>query len=231
MRVVWAAIAVFIAGITSALTTQRLQGVVRTTNDLRSVRVGALAGSSTVDFLAEQRIAFRSYPSAAEGLRAAQSGEIDAFVYDRPLLAWMLQQDFPHLELTQITLDIQNYAIALQLNNTVREELDVELLLELADRSEILVEPRTVGHTDFGQQRIALVLDHRQRTLAHHDARIGLDLDEFRNAIRVEEEAAHSSMSRPVSLSLSKSNSRPTSGDSRKNCTRLLGWRDRSTSR
>jgi polar amino acid transport system substrate-binding protein len=121
-------IAVFIAGITSALTTQRLQGVVRTTNDLRSVRVGAVAGSSTVDFLAEQRIAFRSYPSAAEGLRAAQSGEIDAFVYDRPLLAWMLQQGFPRLELTQITLDSQNYAIALPLNNTVRKELDVELL-------------------------------------------------------------------------------------------------------
>jgi ABC-type amino acid transport substrate-binding protein len=127
-------IAVFIAGITSALTTQRLQGGVRTTNDLRSVRVGALAGSSTVDFLAEQRIAFRSYPSAAEGLRAAQSGEIDAFVYDRPLLAWMLQQDFPRLELTQITLDSQNYAIALPLNNTVRKELDVELLGTLDSR-------------------------------------------------------------------------------------------------
>jgi polar amino acid transport system substrate-binding protein len=64
-------IAVFIAGITSALTTQRLMGVVRNDNDLRSVHVGAVAGSSTVDFLTEQRIAFRPYPTAADGLRAA----------------------------------------------------------------------------------------------------------------------------------------------------------------
>jgi len=118
-------IAVFIAGITSALTTQRLLGVVRNENDLRSVRVGAVAGSSTVDFLTEQRIAFRPYPTAADGLRAVQSEQTDAFVYDRPLLAWMLQQDFPRLELTPVTLDNQNYAFALALNSPIRAELDV----------------------------------------------------------------------------------------------------------
>ena len=121
-------ISVFIAGITSALTTQRLLGVVRNDNDLRSVRIGAVVGSSTVDFLTEQRIAFRPYPTAADGLRAAQSGQIDAFVYDRPLLAWMLQQDFPRLELTPVTLDNQNYAFALALNSPIRAELDVGLL-------------------------------------------------------------------------------------------------------
>ena len=121
-------IAVFIAGITSALTTQRLMGVVRNDNDLRSVNVGAVAGSSTLDFLTEQRIAFRAYPTAADGLRAAQSGQIDAFVYDRPLLAWMLQQDFPRLELTPVTLDIQNYAFALAIDSPIRKALDVALL-------------------------------------------------------------------------------------------------------
>lgn len=121
-------IAVFIAGITSALTTQRLQGVVRNVNDLRSVRIGAVAGSSTVDFLTEQRIMFRTYPTAADGLRTAQSGQIDAFVYDRPLLAWILRQDFPRLDLTPIALDTQNYAFALPLSSTIREALDVEIL-------------------------------------------------------------------------------------------------------
>jgi polar amino acid transport system substrate-binding protein len=127
-------IAVFIAGITSALTTQRLMGVVRNDNDLRSVHVGAVAGSSTVDFLTEQRIAFRPYPTAADGLRAAHSGQIDAFVYDRPLLAWMLQQDFPRLELTPVTLDIQNYAFALALDSPIRKALDVALLDALSSQ-------------------------------------------------------------------------------------------------
>ena len=39
--------AVFTAGITSTLTRRELQGVVHNVNDLRSVRVGALAGSTT----------------------------------------------------------------------------------------------------------------------------------------------------------------------------------------
>ncbi len=133
LAVVWmvvsvVAIWVFIAGITAALTAQRLQGLIRNTNDLRAVRIGAVTGSSTVDFLTEQRIAFRSYPTAAAALQAVQFGRIEAFVYDRPLLAWMLQQDFPRLELTPITLDNQSYAIALRLNSQLRSELDIEVL-------------------------------------------------------------------------------------------------------
>jgi polar amino acid transport system substrate-binding protein len=85
-------------------------------------------GSSTVDFLAGQRIAFEPYAMPADGLRAVKAGRIDAFVYDRPLLAWTVQQDFPDLEVLPITLDSQNYAIALPLDNTIRVALDVTLL-------------------------------------------------------------------------------------------------------
>jgi len=151
LAVVWmitsvAIIWVFIAGITSALTTQRLQGIVHNSNDLRSMRVGAVAGSSTVDFLAEQRIAFRPYRTAAEGLHAAESGQIDAFVYDRPLLAWMLQQGFARLELTPVSLDNQNYAIALRPNSSIREKLDIELLDTLASQWWEQTQFRYLGH-------------------------------------------------------------------------------------
>ena len=121
-------IAVFIAGITSALTTQRLQGVVRNVGDLRSIRVGAVSGSSTVDFLNAQTVGFESYGLPAQGLRALKAGRIDAFVYDRPLLAWTIQQDFPELEVLPITLDSQNYAIALPQDHPMRVALDVTLL-------------------------------------------------------------------------------------------------------
>jgi ABC-type amino acid transport substrate-binding protein len=133
LAVVWmvasvVTIAVFIAGITSALTTQRMQGVVRNLGDLRSIRVGAVAGSSTVEFLRAQRVDFDPYPLPADGLRALKGGRIDAFVYDRPLLAWTIRQDFPELEVLPITLDSQNYAIALPLENSNRVSLDVALL-------------------------------------------------------------------------------------------------------
>src|SRR5439155_26826357 len=61
--------------------------------------------------------------------------------------------------------------------------------------------------------------------------RLGLRTNKLRNAVGIEEESAHSSMSRPLSLSRSKSRSTPTSGDSRKNWTMLFGWRDLTTSR
>jgi polar amino acid transport system substrate-binding protein len=121
-------IAVFIAGITSALTTQRLQGLVRTVNDLRDLRVGAVAGSSSAEFLTAQRIAFVSFPQQADGLRAVQAGRLNAFVHDRPLLGWTIQQDFPQMELLPITLDSQSYAIALPRENRIRATLDVALL-------------------------------------------------------------------------------------------------------
>ncbi|MCK8784734.1 transporter substrate-binding domain-containing protein [Roseomonas sp. NAR14] len=121
-------IAVFIAGITSALTTQRLQGLVRNANDLRSVRVGAVSGSSTVEFLDAQRIGHRGFTDAPEGLRALRDGRIDAFVYDRPLLAYMLHQDFPGLQLLGISLDSQSYAIALPGDDALRARLDVAML-------------------------------------------------------------------------------------------------------
>lgn len=121
-------IAVFIAGVSSALTTQRLQGLVRNVNDLRSVRVGVVEGSSAAEFLSGQRVSWRGFAGPREGLEAVQRHQIDAFVYDRPLLSWMIRQDFSSLQLLGINLDVQNYAVALPEDNALRRSLDVALL-------------------------------------------------------------------------------------------------------
>jgi polar amino acid transport system substrate-binding protein len=125
------AIAVFTAGITSTLTRRELQGVVHGVNDLRSVRVGALAGSTTVDYLDRQRMPHRSFTSAQEGLRALQEGDIDAFVYDKPLLTWIVLHDFSTtLRMLDIVFDTQNYAIALPKGSPLRATLNLPLLDE-----------------------------------------------------------------------------------------------------
>ena len=126
------AIAVFTAGITSTLTRRELQGVVHNMNDLRSVRVGALAGSSTVDYLDRQRISHRAFPSAQDGLTALQAGAIDAFVYDKPLLTWIVLHDFSTtLRMLDIVFDTQNYAVALPKRSSLRSILDAPLLAEI----------------------------------------------------------------------------------------------------
>jgi ABC-type amino acid transport substrate-binding protein len=121
-------LAVFTGGITSAITMHQLQGLVRNANDLRSLRVGVVNGTSSVGFLDQERITHRSYVDPAAALTALRSGNIDAFVYDRPLLSWMVQQRFPSLQVLSVTFEPQNYAIALPLNSELRVPLDVALL-------------------------------------------------------------------------------------------------------
>src|SRR5215472_6237657 len=124
-------IAVFTAGITSTLTKRELQGAVTSVNDLRSVRVGAPSGSTSADYLYHQRIRHRGFSGPQEGLKALQAGTIDAFVYDRPLLTWLILQDFSTtLHVLDVTFDRQNYAIALPEGSPLGRILNRALLEE-----------------------------------------------------------------------------------------------------
>ena len=124
-------IAVFTAGITSTLTKRELQGAVTSVNDLRSVRVGAPSGSTSADYLDHQRIRHRGFVGPQEGLKALQAGTIDAFVYDKPLLTWLVLRDFSStLRVLDVTFDSQNYAIALPKGSPLSQQLNVPLLEE-----------------------------------------------------------------------------------------------------
>jgi ABC-type amino acid transport substrate-binding protein len=137
LAVVWmiasvVTIAVFTAGVTSALTKRELQGSIQNVNDLHTVRVGAVKGTATIDYLDGQRISHRGFASPQDGLKALQTGRIDAFVYDKPLLTWIVLQDFSAtLRVLDITFDSQNYAIALPPNSPVRRAINVALLEEI----------------------------------------------------------------------------------------------------
>ena len=122
------AIAVFTAAITSALTVKHLQGTVHSVGDLSTVRVGAVNATSTQDALAERRIAYRVFATPQDGLKALQTGAIDAFVYDRALLAWIIRRDFPTVELLETTFDPQYYAFAMPAGSPLRSSLNVALL-------------------------------------------------------------------------------------------------------
>ena len=119
------AIAVFTAAVTSALTVRHLEGKVRGTADLSSVRVGAVAGTAAEDTLTRMRVHYRTFATPQEGLRAVRDDAIDAFVYDKPLLAWLIRQGFgSSLEMLDIDLDVQNYAFAIPDGSPLRRSID-----------------------------------------------------------------------------------------------------------
>ena len=122
-------IAVFTASVTSVLTIKHLQGTVHEVADLSSVRVGAVAGTSTEDTLSHLRIAYRTFATPDDGLKALRAHSIDALVYDKPLLAWLIRQSFSSsIELVDMTFDVQDYAFALPSGSTLRKALNVAVL-------------------------------------------------------------------------------------------------------
>ncbi len=122
-------ISTLIAGITSALTASRLMGSVHNVSDLDRVRVGAIAHTTTTDYLRAHEIAFISYSDPANALGALQDNRIDAVVYDRPLLAWLIKQNFAKtLKVLPLTFDKQTYGIALPVGSPLREMIDRVLL-------------------------------------------------------------------------------------------------------
>ncbi|WP_407175157.1 transporter substrate-binding domain-containing protein [Bradyrhizobium sp. STM 3562] len=122
------AIAVFTAGITSTLTTKRLHGMVNSVGDLSAVRVGIVQGTATEDALSRMRVKYRTVASPKEGFEALRKGTIDAFAYDRPILAWMIRQGGLSAELSEVRFEPQDYAIALRSDSPLRKELNVALL-------------------------------------------------------------------------------------------------------
>jgi polar amino acid transport system substrate-binding protein len=124
--------AIFTAAITSTLTKRELQGPVHSVNDLRSVRVGALMGSTTGEYLDRLRISYRSFPNPEAGLNALQAHSIDAFVYDKPLLTWLILKDYSStLLVLDITFNNQNYAIAMPKGSALGRVLDVPILQQI----------------------------------------------------------------------------------------------------
>jgi ABC-type amino acid transport substrate-binding protein len=123
------AIAVFTASVTSTLTAGKLQGLVTSASDLSSVRVGAVQGSATEEYLTGRRIAYRRFPSPQDGLTATRNGDLDAFVYDKPLLAWIIREQFASsAALLDVSFDQQMYGIALPLGSQLRKPIDVAIL-------------------------------------------------------------------------------------------------------
>ncbi len=122
-------ISTFTGMIASSLTTGRLAGAVSGPGDLPDVAVGSIEGTASDAWLQDERVGFTSYDSVEAGLAALRAGDIDAFVYDEPLLRYMVRKTgSKELKLLPGTFGRQDYGIALPQGSPLREEIDIALL-------------------------------------------------------------------------------------------------------
>ncbi|PZX18826.1 ligand-gated ion channel [Palleronia aestuarii] len=122
-------VASFTAAIAAALTVGQLGGRVADASDLASSRVGVVEGSSGAEEMQVRRISTRPYPSTGDGLAALANGELDAFVHDRPLLQFLMEEDFQgRVRVLPEPIGRQDYGIALPEGSELREPMNRALL-------------------------------------------------------------------------------------------------------
>lgn len=124
-----AAVSFLTAHITSNLTLVQIKSPINGPEDLMHFRVGSIADTTSSDYLKENHIPFFPYRTASEGLRAISEGNIEAFVYDKPILQYLVRKEFPtDLEVLHITFFSQGYGIALPTGSPLREPINRTLL-------------------------------------------------------------------------------------------------------
>lgn len=81
-------VSIFVAKITATLTVDAIQNNVSGMNDLYDKRVGTISGSTAATHLQSRDMRFSGYAGLEEMLTAFESGDLDAVVFDAPILAY-----------------------------------------------------------------------------------------------------------------------------------------------
>jgi polar amino acid transport system substrate-binding protein len=124
----------FTAAITSSLTVTQLASPVKGPQDLPNVRVGAISNTTSASYLQDNHIISQNYESTIDGLKAISEDKIDAFVYDAPILRYLVHGKFQgELKVLPGTFVRQDYGIALTAGSPLREPINRLLLKKIAE--------------------------------------------------------------------------------------------------
>ena len=142
-------ISTFTGMIASSLTESRLSGQIKNADDLASAKIGSITGSAAEDWLNRSDVGFQRYPTIKAGLDAVAAGRIDAFVYDRPLLRYVIKQNYSgKLRLVPGNFGRQDYAFGLPQGSTLREGINESLLRRIDGQPWNALVKQTLGADD-----------------------------------------------------------------------------------
>jgi ABC-type amino acid transport substrate-binding protein len=120
------------ASIASALTVSSLESNIESVEDLRKFNVGTIGGSSSSDYLGIFDVEAANYTSVENGLNALENGELDVFVYDRPILRhFMREGDFSDLTIAPENLKTDYYSLSFPKGSPLVDVLNPIIVREL----------------------------------------------------------------------------------------------------
>lgn len=122
----------FTASIASTLTVNQLKWSPQGINDFKDQSVGCIKASGTLDYLDTHFFSdVQRYDGLAEGLTALGGQEIDAFLYDEPIMKYRIANDVDYqaLEVLPVKFDLQFYAFAFpKMRYKVKEQVSQKIL-------------------------------------------------------------------------------------------------------
>lgn len=121
-------ISAFTAAVTSALTVGQLSARVSGPSDLSRVRVATVSDSTSQAYLKLRHIRHKSFPELSDALSALDTGEVEAVVYDAPLLRFAVYHNFSRQHVLPGTFERQDYAIAMTSSSPLREQINRGIL-------------------------------------------------------------------------------------------------------
>ncbi len=122
------------ARITSVLTVQELQSPISGVNDLAGRSVITVEGTAPAEFLDDRRISYTAAATLEDALEAMNLGEVEAIVFDAPVLAWRAQSDFSgSITPAGGVFKADKYGIALPSRSPLRESINEVVLLMNVD--------------------------------------------------------------------------------------------------
>ena len=121
------------AAIASSLTVQSLDAKVNSFSDLNRYSVGSVEGSSPANSLKQYHSGAVMYKDVNSGLEALANGEIDYFVYDKPILRYFINQNqyATDLEVTNVALRTDYYSFSFPRESPYFDRLNVELVKQI----------------------------------------------------------------------------------------------------
>ncbi len=146
----------FISGLTasiaSSLTVNQLTRNPEGFNEFKERGVGTIKNSSSNDFLKEHFFKnIELYTSIVPGLESLRDGNIEAFMYDEPILKYRIQKDssFQNLQVLPVKFDVQFYAFGLAKEKNKLEQAISQRILEIMETQEWQVILNEYGLTEL----------------------------------------------------------------------------------
>lgn len=122
-------VSVFTARITSVMTVDAISGNVNSVNDLYGKQVGTISNSTAANFLNRREIEFAGYENLDDMLAAFQDKELDAVVFDAPILSYYAAHEGRRIaSMTGGIFLRENYGIAFPTGSPLVEDVNQALL-------------------------------------------------------------------------------------------------------